>query len=56
MPHAHFECEGVILVNAAQLSMNATMFVTVPRGRPSTLMNFPLPASAKPGIAPGFIP
>jgi hypothetical protein len=38
------------------LSMNLTMFRTVPSGRPCTLMNFPPPASAKPGIAPAWIP
>jgi hypothetical protein len=56
MSHAHFEREGSSWCIRRSFSINATMFVTVRPGRPSTLMSFPLPASAKPGIALGFIP
>jgi hypothetical protein len=38
------------------LPMNVTMFCTVRSGSPCTPMNFPPPASAKPGIVPAWIP
>jgi hypothetical protein len=56
MPHAHFECEGVIVVHSAQLFHERHHVRHRVAGMPSTLMNFPLPASAKPGIVPGLIP
>src|SRR6266852_543841 len=38
------------------LFMNTVMCRTVSSGSPSTLMNFPPPAWAKPGIVPGLMP
>jgi hypothetical protein len=38
------------------LPMDVTMFCTVRSGSPCTLMNFPPPASAKPGMVPARIP
>ena len=56
VPYAHLERQRVLLVHAAQLVHEGALFCTVRSGSPCTLMNFPPPASAKPGTAPAWIP